>query len=200
MQDEEDQGREKYSALEENHKMMLQLKQEMAQKIELMEMHETSAKKQYKELTERCRALKDSVTLYYRAEQRALSSQRADGQTIQRLRRQINGVRQEMAEWAGAEAAKEAANNKKKIEEIQTKLADARWRVEESEGREAQLSDQLKAAEADSESYREWGEQSLKELQLEKNSVRKPRECPCRPPTTSRKRSRLYRNRSPPFV
>ena len=56
-----------------------------------------------------------------------------------------------MAEWAGAEAAKEATNHKQKLEELQTKLADALWRAEESEAREIQLSDQLRAAETDTE-------------------------------------------------
>ena len=170
MQDVEDQWREKYSALGERHKEMLKLKGDMSQKLERLETQEAIAEKQHQELSQQCRALNDTVTLHSQAEQRALSSRLADGQTIQCLRRQVNGIRQEMAHWAVAEAAKKAANNKKKIEEIQTKLADALWRVEESEAREVQLGDQLKAAEADSESYRKWGEQSLEELRLEKNA------------------------------
>ena len=109
MQDVEDQWRKKYSALEESHKEMLKLKGEMSQKIERMEIH----KMQHKELSEQCQAFKDSVTLHYQAEQRALSSRRADGRVIQRLRQQVNSVRWEMAEWAGAETAKEAANSKR---------------------------------------------------------------------------------------
>ena len=170
MQDVEDQWREKYSTLEESHKETLRLKGEMSQILERLETHEAIAESQHKELSQRCRALKDTVTLHYQAKQRALSSRRADAQTIQRLRRQLNGVRQEMAEWAGAEAAKEAANNKRKTEELQTRLADALWRVEEAKTLEVQLSDQLKAAEADIKSYRKWGEQSLEELRLEKNA------------------------------
>ena len=65
-----------------------------------------------------------------------------------------------MAEWAGAETAKEAANSKRKLDELQTKLADALWRVEEAEAREIQLGNQLKAAEADTENYRKWSKQS----------------------------------------
>ena len=75
-----------------------------------------------------------------------------------------------MAEWAGAEAAKEAANSKRKTEELQTKLADALWRVEQAETREVQLGNQVKAAEADTKSYKKWSEQSLEELRLEKNA------------------------------
>ena len=75
-----------------------------------------------------------------------------------------------MAEWAGAETAKEAANSKRKLDELQTKLADALWRVEEAEAREIQLGDQLKAAEADTESYSKCSEQSQEELRLDKNA------------------------------
>ena len=75
-----------------------------------------------------------------------------------------------MAEWAGAETAKEAANSKRKIEELHTILADTLWWVEESEAREIQLGEQLKAAEVDTESYRRRSKQSLEELRLEKNA------------------------------
>ena len=56
------------------------------------------------------------------------------------------------------------------MEELQTKLVDALWRVEESKAREIQLGEQLKAAKADTESYRKWSEQSQEELRLEKNA------------------------------
>ena len=74
MQDVEDMWREKYSALKESHKELLKLKGEMEQKIEQMVIHETEAERQHKELSERCRALKDTVTLTHQSEQRALSS------------------------------------------------------------------------------------------------------------------------------
>ena len=170
MQDVEDLWREKYSALEESHKELLKLKAEMEQKIDLMVIHETEAERQYKELGERCRALKDSLTLANQAEQRAVSSRRSDGRTIQNLRRQVSSVRQEMAEWAGAEVAKEASNYKKKIEETQNKLAVALCSVEEAETREAQLNDQLKAAETDAESYRKWCEKTMEDLRPEKHA------------------------------
>ena len=52
MQEVEDQWREKYSSLEESHKELLKLKGEMAQKVEHMEIHETEAERQHKELSE----------------------------------------------------------------------------------------------------------------------------------------------------
>ena len=139
MQDVEDQWREKYSALEENHKEMLKLKGQMTQKIERLEIHKVAAEKQHKEMSERCKVLKDSVTLHYQTKQRALLARWNNGQEIQRLRQQVNSVRREMAEWAGTETAKEAANSKKKIEELKSKLAEALWRSEEAEAREIQL-------------------------------------------------------------
>ena len=92
------------------------------------------------------RALKDTVTLANQAEQRALSSRQSDGRTIQQLRRRVSSVRQEMAEWAGAEAAKEASNYKRKLGEAHNKLAVALCSVKEAEERKAQLNDRLRAA------------------------------------------------------
>ena len=98
MQDVEDMWREKYSALEENHKELLKMKAEMEQKIDLRTVHETGAEKQYKGLGERCRALRDSLTLANQAEQRAVSSRQSDERTIQQLRRKVTSIRQVMAE------------------------------------------------------------------------------------------------------
>ena len=170
MQDVKDMWREKYSALEESHKELVKLKAEMEQKIDLMVIHETEAERQYKELGERCRALRDSLTLANQAEQRAVSSRQSDGRTIQQLRRKVSSVRQEMAEWAGAEAAKEASNYKKKLEEAHNKLAAALCSVEEPEEKKAQLHDRLGAAETDVESYRKWCEKTMEDLRLEKHA------------------------------
>ena len=170
MQDVEDMWREKYSALEERHKEMLKRKAEMEPKIVLMETHEVAAEQQYKELSERCGALKATVTIAHQSEQQAVASQREDGQTIQHLQRQVKSVRREMAEWAGAEAAKEAQNHKRRLEDVQNNLAVALCSAEEAQNRETQLTDQLKAAEADTESYRAWCEQIQNELRLEKNA------------------------------
>ena len=62
MQDVEDQWQENYSALEESHKEMLKLKGEAQEVI-------AERERQHKKLSQRCRALKDSVTLHYQAEQ-----------------------------------------------------------------------------------------------------------------------------------
>ena len=142
----------------------------MEQKIELMETHEVAAKRQYKELSERCGALKATVTIAHQSEQQAVASRREDGRTIQRLRQQVKSVRREMAEWAGAEVAKEAQNHKQRLEEVQNRLAEALCSAEEAENREAQLIDQLKAAEAVTESYRKWCEQTQNELRLERDA------------------------------
>ena len=63
-----------------------------------------------------------------------------------------------------AETAKEAAHSKKQIEELQTNLAEALCRVEETETRENQFGKQLKAAEADTENYRKWSDCLEKEF------------------------------------
>ena len=75
-----------------------------------------------------------------------------------------------MAKCAGAEAAWEANNYKKKIEETQNKLAVALCSVEEADARETQLNDQLKTAEADAESYRKWCKKTMEDLRLEKHA------------------------------
>ena len=79
MQDVEDLWREKYSALEESHKVSLKTKAEMEQKIDLMTLHETELEQQYRELSDRCRAQKDSLTLAHQSEQRAVAGRRDDG-------------------------------------------------------------------------------------------------------------------------
>ena len=170
MQDVEDMWREKYSALEENNKELLKMKAEMEQKIDLMTVHETGAEKQYKELGERCRALRDSLTLANQDEQRAVSSRQSDGRTIQQLRRKVTSIRQEMAEWAGTGAAKATSGYKKKLEETQNMLAEALCNMEEAEERKTQLTDRLRAAETDVESYREWCEKAMEDLRLEKHA------------------------------
>ena len=67
MQDVEDLWREKYSALEESHKVSLKTKAEMEQKIDLMTLHETELERQYRELSDRCRAQKDSLLLAHQS-------------------------------------------------------------------------------------------------------------------------------------
>ena len=167
MQDVEDLWREKYSALEESHKELLKMKAEMEQKIDLMMVHETEVERQYKELSERCRAQRDSLTLANQSEQRAVSSRQSDGRTIQQLRRKVTSIRQEMAEWAGIEAAKAMSSYKKKLEQTENMLAEALLNVEEAEERRTQLDDRLRAAERDVESYREWCEKAMEDLRLE---------------------------------
>ena len=170
MQDVEDLWREKYSALEESHKESLKTKAEMEQKIDLMTVHETEIERQYKELSERCRAQRDSLTLANQAEQRAVSARQGDGQTIQQLRRKVTSIRQEMAEWAGIEAAKATSSYKKKLEETESMLAEALLNMEEAEEGKRQLDDRLRAAEKDVESYREWCERAIEDLRLEKHA------------------------------
>ena len=133
MQDVEDLWRERYSALEESHKESLKTKAEMEQKIDLMTVHETEIERQYKELSERCRAQRDSLTLANQAEQRAVSSRQGDGRTIQQLRQKVTSIRQEMAEWAGIEAAKATSSHEKKLEETEHMLAEALLNMEEAE-------------------------------------------------------------------
>ena len=50
----------------------------------------------------------------------------------------MNSVRKEMADWAGAEAVKEAKNYRQKVEGLQNKLAVALCSAEEAEAREIQ--------------------------------------------------------------
>ena len=170
MQDVEDLWREKYSALEESHKVTLKTKAEMEQKIDLMMLHETEIERQYKELSDRCRAQRDSLTLANQAEQRAVSSRRDDGRTIQQLRRKVASIRQEMAEWAGAEVAKATDGYKRKQEVTERMLAEALVNVEEAEEAKRQLDDRLRAAEQDVENYRESCERAIEDLRLEKNA------------------------------
>ena len=170
MQDVEDLWREKYSALEESHKELLKMKAEMEQKIDLMTVHETEIERQYKELRERCRAQRDSLTQANQSEQRAVSSRQSDGRTIQQLRRKVTSIRQEMAEWAGIEAAKATSSYKKKLDETENMLAGALLKVEEAEERKTQLDDRLRAAETDVESYRECCEKATEDLRLEKHA------------------------------
>ena len=66
--------------------------------------------------------------------------------------------------------AKEANNYKRKLEETQNKLAEALCNVEEAEERKTQLSDRLRVAETDVESYREWCEKAMEDLRLEKHA------------------------------
>ena len=170
MQDVEDLWREKYSALEESHKVSLKTKAEMEQKIDLMMLHETEIERQYKELSDRCRAQKDSLTLAHQAEQRAVAGRRDDGRTIQQLRRKVTSIRQEMAEWAGAEAAKATENYKKKKEITENMLAETLLNMEEAEEAKRQLDVRLRAAEQDVENYRECCERALEDLRLEKHA------------------------------
>ena len=81
-----------------------------------------------------------------------------------------------MAEWAGTEAAKAATHHKQKMEDLQNRLAVALCSVEEAENRETLLSDQLKPAEADAESYRKWCEKTQEDLRLERNANKKATE------------------------
>ena len=170
MQDVEDLWREKYSALEESHKASLKTKAEMEQKIDLMTVHETEIERQYKELSDRCRAQRDSLTLANQAEQRAVSARQGDWRTIQQLRRKVTSIRQEMAEWAGIEAAKATASNKKKLEVTEHMLAEALLNMEEAEEGKRQLDDRLRAAEKDVENYRECCERAIEDLRLEKHA------------------------------
>ena len=170
MQDVEDLWREKYSALEESHKVSLKTKAEMEQKINLMMLHETEIERQYKELSDRCRAQRDSLTLANQAEQRAVAGRRDDGRTIQQLRRKVTSIRQEMAEWAGAEAAKATESYKKKKEITENMLAETLLNMEEAEEAKRQLDVRLRAAEQDVENYRECCERALEDLWLEKHA------------------------------
>ena len=170
MQDVEDLWREKYSALEESHKASLKTKAEMEQKIDLMTVHKTEIERQYKELSDRCRAQRDPLTLANQAEQRAVSARQGDWRTIQQLRRKVTSIRQEMAEWAGIEAAKATASNKKKLEVTEHMLAEALLNMEEAEEGKRQLDDRLRAAEKDVENYRECCERAIEDLRLEKHA------------------------------
>ena len=170
MQDVEDLWREKYSALEESHKASLKTKAEMEQKIDLMMLHETEIERQYKELSDRCRAQKDSLTLANQAEQRAVSARQGDGRTIQQLRRKVTSIRQEMAEWAGIEAAKATNSYKKKQEVTEHMLAEALLNMEEAEEAKRQLDERLRAAEQDVENYQECCERAIEDLRLEKHA------------------------------
>ena len=170
MQDVEDLWREKYSALEESHKVLLKTKAEMEQKIDLMMLHETEIERQYKELSDRCRAQRDSLTLANQAEQRAVAGRRDDGRTIQQLRRKVTSIRQEMAEWAGVEAAKATDSYKKKKEITENMLAETLLNMEEAEEAKRQLDVRLRAAEQDVENYRECCERALEDLRLEKHA------------------------------
>ena len=170
MQDVEDLWREKYSALEESHKASLKTKAEMEQKIDLMMLHETEIERQYKELSDRCRAQRDSLTLANQAEQRAVSARHGDGRTIQQLRRKVASIRQEMAEWAGVEVAKATDSYKKKQEVTEHMLAEALLNMEEAEEAKRQLDDRLRAAEQDVENYRECCERAIEDLRLEKHA------------------------------
>ena len=142
----------------------------MEQKIDLMTVHETEIERQYKELSDRCRAQRDSLTLANQAEQRAVSARQGDGRTIQQLRRKVTSIRQEMAEWAGIEAAKATASNKKKLEVTEHMLAEALLNMEEAEEGKRQLDDRLRAAEKDVENYRECCERAIEDLRLEKHA------------------------------
>ena len=82
----------------------------------------------------------------------------------------MTSIRQEMAEWAGTEAAKATSGYKKKLEETEDMLAEALLNVEEAEERKTQLADRLRAAETDVESYREWCEKAMEDLRLEKHA------------------------------
>ena len=170
MQDVEDLWRENYSALEESHKASLKTKAEMEQKIDLMTLHETEIERQYKELSDRCRAQRDSLTLANQAEQRAVSARQGDGRTIQQLRRKVTSIRQEMAEWAGVEAAKATNSYKKKQEVTEHMLAEALLNMEEAEEGKRQLDERLRAAEQDVENYRECCERAIEDLRLEKHA------------------------------
>ena len=170
MQDVEDLWREKYSALEESHKVSLKTKAEMEQKIDLMTLHETELERQYRELSDSCRAQKDSLTLAHQSEQRAVAGRRDDGRTIQQLRRKVTSIRQEMAEWAGAETAKATENYKRKKEITEKMLAETLLSMEEAEEVKRQLDVHLKAAEQDAENYRECCETALEDLRLEKHT------------------------------
>ena len=170
MQDVEDLWREKYSALEESHKVSLKTKAEMEQKIDLMTLHETELERQYRELSDRCRAQKDSLLLAHQSEQRAVAGRRDDGRTIQQLRRKVTSIRHEMAEWAGAETAKATETYKRKKETTEKMLAETLLSMEEAEEVKRQLDVRLKAAEQDAENYRECCETALEDLRLEKHT------------------------------
>ena len=167
MQDVEDLWREKHSALEESHKELLKLKGEMEQKIEQMGIHETEAERQHKELRERFRALKDTVTLHHQAQQRALSSRQSDGQTIQRLRQQVNSVRREMAEWAGGERGEQSQTESGRITDQVGRRPVENRRIR---GQRDTVEQPAEAAETDTESYRRWCEKSQEDLRLERNA------------------------------
>ena len=135
-----------------------------------MMLHETEIERQYKELSDRCRAQRDSLTLANQAEQRAVAGRRDDGRTIQQLRRKVTSIRQEMAEWAGAEAAKATESYKKKKEITENMLAETLLNMEEAEEAKRQLDVRLRAAEQDVENYRECCERALEDLRLEKHA------------------------------
>ena len=112
----------------------------------------------------------DSLLLAHQSEQRAVAGRRDDGRTIQQLRRKVTSIRQEMAEWAGAETAKATENYKRKKEITEKMLAETLLSMEEAEEVKRQLDVRLKAAEQDAENYRECCETALEDLRLEKHA------------------------------
>ena len=162
--------RTRRNSLEESHKVSLKTKAEMEQKIDLMTLHETELERQYRELSDRCRAQKDSLLLAHQSEQRAVAGRRDDGRTIQQLRRKVTSIRHEMAEWAGAETAKATENYKRKKETTEKMLAETLLSMEEAEEVKRQLDVRLKAAEQDAANYRECCETALEDLRLEKHT------------------------------
>ena len=130
-------------------------------RLQLYRDEETEIERQYKELSDRCRAQRDSLTLANQAEQRAVSARQGDGRTIQQLRRKVTSIRQEMAKWAGIEAAKATNSYKKKQEVTEHMLAEALLNMEEAEEGKRQLDDRLRAAEQDVENYRECCERAI---------------------------------------